>query len=74
MWPGFSLAPKIVTDGIFLNVDTATKFINQDTVLDQILGMQRDKYSKREIIETLVPKDPNEKRLVVITMYNSRIY
>ena len=30
--------------------------------------------SKQGILETLVPKDPDEKRLVVITKYNTRIY
>lgn len=39
-----------------------------------ISGMQRDRWSKDEIHKYLVPKDPNEKRLVVITKYNTRIY
>lgn len=39
-----------------------------------IEDMRRDRYSKQDIYNELVPKDPNEKRLVVITKYNSRIY
>ena len=39
-----------------------------------ILGYQYDRYSKEEITKELIPKDPNEKRLVVITMHNSRAY
>lgn len=44
------------------------------TVYDGIRDMMREKYSKREIIEELCPKDPGAKRLVVITMYNSQIH
>lgn len=29
MWPGFLAMSKLCNDGIFLNVDTATKFINK---------------------------------------------
>ena len=71
MWPGYTTAVRCVTDGIFLLVDTATKFINQDTILDKIRDMQRDRYSKQDIIDELVPKDPDEKRIIVITMHNS---
>lgn len=28
MWPGYSSEVKFLNDGIFLNVDTATKFIS----------------------------------------------
>jgi hypothetical protein len=34
MWPGYETITKCYTDGIFLNVDTATKFINKVTVYD----------------------------------------
>jgi len=27
MWPGYTMAVKQVTDGIFMNLDTATKFV-----------------------------------------------
>jgi hypothetical protein len=27
MWPGYMASVKCVNDGIFLNIDTATKFI-----------------------------------------------
>ena len=74
MWPGYMTDVKCVTDGIFLLIDTTTKFIAQDTILDKIRGMQRDRYSKQEITDALVPKDPDEKRAVVITMHNAQIY
>lgn len=33
-WPGYEACTKWYNDGIFLNVDTATKFINSRTVYD----------------------------------------
>ena len=57
MWPGYSPSVKLFTDGIFLNVDTATKFIQGKTVLDDIRGMERERYSKKEIIDYLIPKE-----------------
>jgi len=33
MWPGYTCAVKCLNDGFFLNVDTATRFIQQSTVL-----------------------------------------
>lgn len=74
MWPGFMQTTKLLTDGIYLNVDCATKFINKMTVYDVIRNMIREKYSKREIKDELCPKEENAKRLVVITTYNSQIY
>jgi hypothetical protein len=74
MWPGYSSEVKFLNDGIFLNVDTATKFISQRTVFDEVRAMQKDRYSNAEITEELIPKDPDQQRIVVITLYNSRIY
>lgn len=74
MWPGYSTEVKFLNDGIFLNIDTATKFISQRTVYDEIRDMQKNRYSNADITEELVPKDPDQQRIVVITLYNSRIY
>ena len=51
MWPGYETQTVWFTDGIFLNADTATKFINTRTVLDDINGMFKDGYPKKEIVE-----------------------
>lgn len=40
MWPGYETTTKWLNDGIFLNVDTATKFINQKTILDNIRNFE----------------------------------
>jgi hypothetical protein len=39
MWPGYLSTSRLLADGIFLNIDTCTKFINKVTVLDQIYQM-----------------------------------
>jgi hypothetical protein len=36
MWPGYLTQSRLLVDGIFLNVDTAAKFIQKSTVLDWI--------------------------------------
>lgn len=43
-------------------------------MFDEVRDMQRDRYSNEEITEELIPKDPDAQRIVVITLYNSRIY
>ena len=55
MWPGYETMTKSYTDGIFLNVDTATKFINKETVYDQIQDMLQKRYSKKEIEDFYLP-------------------
>lgn len=55
-------------------MDTATKFLQSRTILEDINGMKRERYSTQEIKEWYIPKDPEAKRLVVITIFNSRIY
>ena len=59
MWPGYLTEIKYLNDGVFLNADTATKFISQKSVLDEVRELQKDRYSNEEITEELVPKDPN---------------
>ncbi len=36
MWPGYTCQVKCLNDGFFLNVDTATKFLQKSTVADKI--------------------------------------
>ena len=36
MWPGYTASVKCLNDGVFLNMDTATKFINMIPVLERI--------------------------------------
>ena len=34
-WPGYEISVKLSTQGIFLNVDSCTKFVNRVSVYDQ---------------------------------------
>ena len=59
MIPGYLIDFKYLNDSVFLNVETATKFIHQRSVLDEIRDLQKDGYSNEEIIEEFIPRDPN---------------
>ena len=79
MWPGYTCAVKCLNDGFFLNVDTATKFIQQSTVFSLLKDLKEQRYSHEEIEKKLCPKyddtksqsssqsDVDSRRLVVIT-------
>lgn len=72
MWPGYQLSLAQVNDGIFVNIDTATKFVQMATVLDEIRDLEKQRFSKKEIVGAIAPSEG--RKLVVITMYNSRTY
>jgi len=86
MWPGYTCAVKCLNDGFFLNVDTATKFLQKRTVMDRINELLDKRYSQSEIDAALTPKfddtksqsssqsDIDARRLVVITSYNTASY
>ena len=74
MWPGYIMDVKQVTDGIFVNIDTATKFLSSFTVLDEVEFRRSQWKSNSEIISELIPTEATKKRLVVITSHNSRIH
>ncbi len=72
MWPGYQLSIAQVNDGIFVNIDTATKFVQMPSVLDEIRDLEKQRFSKKEIMASIAPNEG--RKLVVITMYNSRTY
>lgn len=49
MWPGFEIQSKLLNDGIFLNLDTCTKFITTSTIFDEIQDFIYNRYSNEEI-------------------------
>jgi hypothetical protein len=48
MWPGYEAQSKLFTDGIFLNVDTCTKFIATTTIYEEVKGYQHQRYDRSE--------------------------
>ena len=70
MWPRYLIDVKHLNDGIFLNVEAATKFYNSRSVLDEIRDLQKEGYSNEEIIEELISQDPSKERINVITLNN----
>jgi hypothetical protein len=74
MWPGFEINTKSVAHGLFLNIDTATKFVNKTTMIEHIDYLMRDlRHTKSEVIDVFNPA-VSEKRIVVMTSYNSKAY
>jgi hypothetical protein len=45
MWPGYECSIKCFNDGIFLNVDTSTKFVNKESILEKINRLKMQRYS-----------------------------
>ena len=57
MWPGYLVAVKSLNDGVFLNIDTVTKFLSMETVFDKIRALQKKKYSREEIKKALLEEN-----------------
>jgi hypothetical protein len=55
-------------------VDTATKFINQRTILQDINDYRYDGYKNPELRKLYKPETEDDRRKVVITEHNSRQY
>ena len=72
MWPGFEISTKWFTDGIFLNVDTVTKFTNTQNILQSITEMQEE-YSNQQIVDYF-KRDDSGNGYVVITTHNTKQY
>jgi hypothetical protein len=45
VWPGYLTTTKMCHDGIYLNIDTCTKFMSTSTVLKQIENLLKSKMS-----------------------------
>lgn len=59
MWPGYLATTRLVNDGIFLNVDTAAKFINNTTILEQINERRYRGENKDEIAAKYDSSNPD---------------
>lgn len=49
MWPGYLTQSRLLADGIFLNVDTAARFIQKTSILDWIKVQQENGRSQKQI-------------------------
>jgi len=73
-WPGYECQSMRATQGIFMNIDCCTKFINQTTVYEIVNGMFDDGYQNNEITGIYDSSDTERSRVTVITEHNSRSY
>jgi hypothetical protein len=74
MWPGYMTTTRLLSDGIFMNIDTCAKFIQKTTILEQIdLWLSRGK-NKAQIQEIFDSSNLDVQRRTVITIYNTKSY
>ena len=73
-WPGYECQSMLSTQGIFMNIDCCTKFINQTTIYELVNGMFDDGHDDKEIKGMYDSSDTDRSRVTVITEHNSRSY
>jgi hypothetical protein len=49
MWPGYLATTRLVRNGIYLNIDTVSKFIQWTTILDYIRELKAKGESDQQI-------------------------
>jgi hypothetical protein len=49
-WLGYDVSTKWFYSGIYLNIDTATKFLNSKTVYENIKEKLKQRFERSEII------------------------
>ena len=74
MWPGYLTQSRLCADGIFLNVDTATKFIQKRSILDYINFQLHRGFTKERVADEFDSSNVDMKRRTVITSYNIKSY
>ena len=74
MWPGYLSTTRLVRDGIFLNVDTVSKFIQQTTILDFIYELEENGKNQKYISNLFDSNNDKVPRKTVLTKYNTRTY
>jgi len=73
-WPGYCLSTKLSTQGIFLNVESCTKFVNMSTILDQYHSHLSDGYQPCDFFTQYDSSDLAQPRKTILAMHNSRSY
>ncbi len=73
-WPGYEVQVKQSEQGIFLNIESRTKFINTDTVLTQFQAAMNYGDREADFFEQFNSSNIDNPRKVVITSHNSKSY
>jgi hypothetical protein len=74
MWPGYHAVTRLLHDGIYLNVDTAAKFIDKTTILEQITNRRQRNERPDAIAAKYDSSNPDMPRKTVMTSHNSKTY
>jgi aubergine-like protein len=73
-WPGYQVETKLTTKGIFLNIESRTKFINKTSILDMFLDHSYSGKRNEEFYGKYDSSNIEMKRKTVLTEHNSRAY
>ena len=73
-WPGYEVTSKLATQGVFLNIDSCTKFVNMTTVLDMYHDKYQMGYTDSEIFDRYNSSNIDNPRITVISAHNSKSY
>jgi len=74
MWPGYLTQSRLLADGIFLNVDTAARSIQKQSILDWINDQAQRNRSKAQIAAVFDSSNVDMPRKTMITSYNIKSY
>lgn len=73
-WPGFTVVTENAVQGLFLNVDCCTRFVNETSIMNVVKDKLRQGYKEDEIIGEYDSSNINNPRVTVIAKHNSRSY
>jgi len=73
-WPGYEVTSKLATQGVFLNIDSCTKFVNMVTIMDLVADKRDQGYSDEEIFGRYNSSNIDNPRITVISSHNSKSY
>lgn len=74
MWPGYIVDPKVYVSGCYINIDTATKFIQTKSVLELLSNLKhREKRTNDEIKDMLLQRQRKVPGFTVITKWGKNL-
>lgn len=72
-WPGYELTTKATRSGIFLNIDSCTKFLLKDTIWQQYRSHIDEGRRPDEFFRRFDSSNIDQPRVTVLCTHNSRI-
>jgi len=73
-WPGYEVKTVLSTQGVFMNIESCTKFVNQESVLKNFQGFMQYNGNPKGFYEDFNSSNLDKDRKTVITSHDSRSY